>query len=183
MDSDRWLKVDPVVFQGRGYTPKKNSIFVIMPFSPKWSSKVWRVIKEETNRLGYNTIRSDEQYGHQVLEDIWKGICEASIVIADVTGRNPNVFYELGIAHVLGRRVLLLAQDVHDIPFDTRIYRHILYNMPFLPWAQRWELSTLSTNLNKTIAWITENEIPPSEGSIAEAYTFLQTSKSHRSTF
>lgn len=49
------------------------------------------------------------------------------MIIADVTGRNPNVMYEIGIAHTLGKTVILLTQEVHDIPFDFRGYRHIDY--------------------------------------------------------
>jgi hypothetical protein len=48
-------------------------------------------------------------------------------VVADITGRNPNVFYELGIAHTYGQRVVLLAQGTEDIPFDLQRFRHILY--------------------------------------------------------
>jgi nucleoside 2-deoxyribosyltransferase len=59
--------------------------------------------------------------------DIWKGILKARIVIADITDRNPNVFYELGIAHTLGKPVILLTQKLTDIPFDLNRFRHIVY--------------------------------------------------------
>lgn len=49
------------------------------------------------------------------------------IVVCDLTGRNPNVFYEAGIAHTLGREVIIIAQSEHDIPFDLRHLRHIRY--------------------------------------------------------
>ena len=61
------------------------------------------------------------------MEDVWKGIFQAKVVIADLTSRNPNVYYELGIAHTLGKRFILLAQNIDDIPFDLRHYRCILY--------------------------------------------------------
>ena len=61
------------------------------------------------------------------MEDVWKGINEANIVIADITNRNPNVFYELGIAHTLGKKVILLTQHIEDIPFDLKRYRIIEY--------------------------------------------------------
>ncbi len=173
MNDDRWILVNPVVFQGRGFIPKDENIFVVMPFTPKWSTVVWQTIRRRMEKLGFKTTRADEQYGEQVLEDIWRGLCEASIIIADVTGRNPNVYYELGLAHVLGRRILLLTQDVHDIPFDTSIYRHILYKMPCLPWRRKCELIRLSDELEKTINWIRENELLPTAGPLADAYAAL----------
>jgi hypothetical protein len=48
-------------------------------------------------------------------------------VVCDCTARNPNVFYEAGIAHTLGREVILITQSEHDIPFDLRHLRYIRY--------------------------------------------------------
>ena len=48
-------------------------------------------------------------------------------VVCDCSGRNPNVFYEAGIAHTLGREVILITQSEHDIPFDLRHLRHVRY--------------------------------------------------------
>jgi hypothetical protein len=61
------------------------------------------------------------------MQDIWLAIQRADVIIADVTGRNPNVFYELGIAHTLGRRSLILSQRSSDIPFDISAMRHLTY--------------------------------------------------------
>ena len=61
------------------------------------------------------------------MEDIWIGINEAKVVIAEITGKNPNVFYELGIAHTLGKDVILITQNMKDIPFDLNRYRIIEY--------------------------------------------------------
>lgn len=49
------------------------------------------------------------------------------MVVCDCTGRNPNVFYEVGIAHTLGREVILITQSHDDIPFDLRHLRYIAY--------------------------------------------------------
>ena len=63
------------------------------------------------------------------MEDILREIGNSELILADVTGRNPNVFYELGIAHMVknASRVLLVTQRVDDIPFNLRAYRHIVY--------------------------------------------------------
>jgi hypothetical protein len=63
----------------------------------------------------------------RVIEDIWVAINSAKVIIADCTGRNPNVFYELGMAHTIGKEVVLITQDIDDIPFDVRHIRFIVY--------------------------------------------------------
>jgi hypothetical protein len=174
MSTDRWFLVNPIIFQGRGVAPKSDHAFVIMPLSTYWSRTVWSTIKNTMTALGFSCVRADEQYGQQILEDVWKGLCEASIVVADVTGRNPNVYYELGIAHILGRRVVLLTQNKADIPFDTHIYRHISYKVPFLPWSRSYAMQSLSNELKKTVEWIRENELDNTGGPIADIYAALR---------
>jgi HEAT repeat protein len=61
------------------------------------------------------------------MADIWKSIRQSKLVIADLTGRNPNVFYELGLAHAIQKPVILLSQNVNDVPFDLRHVRVIIY--------------------------------------------------------
>jgi hypothetical protein len=62
------------------------------------------------------------------MEDIWKGILSAEVIIADLTNRNVNVFYELGISHTVGKKFILLTQKLSDIPFDLNRYRIIEYS-------------------------------------------------------
>jgi hypothetical protein len=63
------------------------------------------------------------------MESVLKKIGEAEIIIADLTGRNPNVFYELGITHMIKQpnKVILLTQDINSIPFDLGAFRSIVY--------------------------------------------------------
>jgi hypothetical protein len=75
--------------------------------------------------------RADDFFaGGHILADILQGIREAEIVIADLSDRNPNVFYELGIAHMVKNagEVLLLTQSMASIPFDLQGFRCIQYN-------------------------------------------------------
>jgi hypothetical protein len=173
MNNDRIVLADPVVFQGR-YHPKDDHAFVIMPFEQKWSNVVWQTVKNTMTDLRFKCIRSDEQHGQQIPEDIWKGICEAAIIIADVTGSNPNVYYELGIAHVLGRRVILLTQNINDLPFDIRTHRHISYKPPRKPQRYKPEMRELSKELKERVQWILDNEALPSGGQFANAYNALR---------
>lgn len=62
------------------------------------------------------------------MEDVWLAIGEAEIIIADCTGRNPNVFYEVGLAHALSKETILITRDLDDIPFDLRHLRIIAYS-------------------------------------------------------
>lgn len=121
------LIVDPI-FRCRDTKMDNNLAFIIMPFSESWSSRIWeRFIKPIVNEEGLRAIRADDLYGRDIMEDIWGGILACRVVIADITGRNPNVFYELGIAHTIGKQVILLTQNLKDIPFDLNRYRHIIY--------------------------------------------------------
>lgn len=101
-----------------------------MPFTQSWSNDVWeQVIKPSVDEIGMQAVRADDLYGANIMEDVWQSILQAAIIICDTTGRNPNVFYELGIAHTLGKKVLLLTQNIEDIPFDLQAYRHIQYSV------------------------------------------------------
>jgi len=105
-----------------------HTAFVLMPLTAQWSEAVYSAIGNAAEREKWAVSRADELKGNWVMRDIWKSIQKAEIVIVDLTGRNPNVFYELGIAHTLGRKSLLLAQDADDIPFDVLGLRTIIYD-------------------------------------------------------
>jgi hypothetical protein len=99
-----------------------------MPFVERWSDRIWeRILRPALTDLGLTAVRADDLYGRDVMEDIWGGILRSRVVVADISARNPNVFYELGIAHTVGRPVVLLTQSVDDIPFDLNRFRHIVY--------------------------------------------------------
>jgi hypothetical protein len=72
--------------------------------------------------------RGDDIFGSNVvMDDVKAAIAKADLVIADLSGQNPNVFYEVGIAHTLGKPVLLLSQSIEDVPFDLRHRRVLPY--------------------------------------------------------
>ena len=103
--------------------------FVLMPFEPKFDDIYKYGIKKPISELGITCERVDEiQYVGGVLDQVFKGIESARIVIADMTGKNANVFYEVGYCHALKKDVILCTQNVDDIPFDLRGFNHIVYN-------------------------------------------------------
>ena len=72
--------------------------------------------------------RGDDVFGSSVImDDIRNSIESADIVVADLTGKNANVFYEVGICHTVDKPGLLMAQSIEDVPFDLRHRRVLLY--------------------------------------------------------
>jgi hypothetical protein len=108
---------------------KSFDLFVIMPFSvelqPVYDDHIRKCAEELHLRVG----RGDDFFtAHSVMEDIWKAVLGARVVIADCTGKNANVFYEIGLAHAIGKPVILITQNSDDVPFDIRYLRYIQYD-------------------------------------------------------
>jgi len=110
---------------------KIGNCFVLMPFAEKYAD-VYQAIEEgiEGTELNFTCTRADELFGGgHIIEDILKCIGEAEIIIADLTTKNPNVFYELGIAHTVKslEKVLIITQTMDDVPFDLQHFRCLRY--------------------------------------------------------
>lgn len=102
--------------------------FVLMPFSDEFDDIYKFGIKEPAKEVGIKAERVDEQlYSEGMLSRIYSQIDQADLLITDMTGRNPNVFYEVGYAHAKNKLCLHLTQDTTDIPFDLQHQRHIVY--------------------------------------------------------
>jgi nucleoside 2-deoxyribosyltransferase len=114
-------------WQRRRVEVEDDLCFLLMPFRESWSDDLWALIEGTARHCNMRCERADEQDGRVVMNDIWEGISRARVVIADLTGKNPNVTYEVGLADVLGKEVVLLSQAPHDIPFDFLGLRLIVY--------------------------------------------------------
>lgn len=107
---------------------KFGKCFVLMPFKPDLDEIYHSIIRSSAQRANLSCARADDIYGPKpIMADIWRSIQDCTVVIADLTTRNPNVFYELGLCHAIQRPVILIAQDVADVPFDLRHVRVITY--------------------------------------------------------
>lgn len=107
--------------------PIKTRVFVLTPFHPKYEAS-YRAIKEACSRLNLECKRGDEEFKPgAVLAHIIEEMNSASIIIANIDGRNPNVYYELGIAHAIGKKTILVASDIEQVPFDLKQQRIVLY--------------------------------------------------------
>lgn len=109
-------------------TTPKPFVFVLMPFKDEFRDVYEVGIKQACTDAGAYSERLDEQiFEERMLERIYNQIAKADVIVADLTGQNPNVFYEVGYAHALGKRTILLTQRSEDIPFDLKHYNHIIY--------------------------------------------------------
>jgi hypothetical protein len=106
--------------------------FVIMSFDSEFESIYTDLIVPPLEQAGYEVARADSDFSQQnILCDIVQGIAHADLVVAEITVPNPNVFYELGLAHALRMPTVLLTQSMDDVPFDLRSYRIMTYSTDF----------------------------------------------------
>ena len=103
-------------------------VFVLMPFISAMQPVYEDHIKKIAAKLKVRIGRADDFFSAgSVIQDIWSAIHAARIVVADCTGRNPNVFYGIGLAHAIGRPTILISQALDDVPVDLRHLRIISY--------------------------------------------------------
>lgn len=99
-----------------------------MPFAEQYLEVYQEIYKPVCRKNGLECWRVDEiSRPGSITRDIVEGILDADIVIADLTSKNPNVFYELGIAHSIGNKTIMTAQSLQDVPFDVANYRVLVY--------------------------------------------------------
>lgn len=109
---------------------KENTAFCLMPFNDRYQT-IYHAIFYSCQAANYSCTRSDDVYNPgNLLRQIVNMMLESSIIIALLDGQNPNVFYEIGIAHSIGKTVLLLAnkKNKDEIPFDLKSDRLLLYS-------------------------------------------------------
>jgi hypothetical protein len=102
---------------------------VLMPFDASFDDRYKLGIKAAGKEAGINITRIDEQVFHKegILARIYGQIELSNLIIADMSGKNPNVFYEVGYAHARGKTCILITENAADIPFDLKHHRHIIY--------------------------------------------------------
>ncbi len=117
----------PTVFHFDGDVDE-NRVSVMMPFDASFS-EVYATLVETAKSLRMSCNRADDIWKHDaIIQDVVTLIRTSKVVVCDLSGKNPNVFYETGIAHALGSRVILIAQHEGDVPFDLRHLRYIRYH-------------------------------------------------------
>lgn len=115
-----------------------DTCFVMMPFG-QWNDIYYRdVYIPAIKEAGFEPVRGDEIFSSgSVVEQIWEQIDKAKVLLADLTGKNPNVFYELGLAHAARKPVIFTSGSLDDVPFDLRHLRVIIYDLREPNWNQK----------------------------------------------
>lgn len=106
---------------------QQNLIFVLTPFHDDLRDEFEATVAVGAE-VGFRVVRGDEKANQgDIFPQLLRLIVSARVIIANISGRNPNVFYELGIAHALGKPVILLAHSETDVPFDIRSKQIVFY--------------------------------------------------------
>jgi len=108
---------------------KKGRCSFLCPFSEPFNSIYKKHVKIAVESQNKTIFRVDEIFGKSpIIDEIWYYIGSSELVLADVTGRNPNVMYVLGMAHTIGKPILIMTQQIEDVPLDLRYYQYIIYD-------------------------------------------------------
>ena len=108
-----------------------------MPFGEYFDEYYENIYKPAIEESNLDSFRADNIYmPSTIVKDIWNLIQSSSIIIADLTSQNANVFYELGLAHASKKPVIFISESMDDVPFDLRAQRVITYNKDNYNWGK-----------------------------------------------
>lgn len=105
----------------------KKMVFYLTPFSTNYV-ETYNEVKSICNESGLSLYRGDEEFAHDILFSVVRYIVKSRIIIVNIDGKNPNVFYEMGIAHALGKPTILISKCIAETPFDIQNNRIIIYS-------------------------------------------------------
>jgi hypothetical protein len=129
-----------------------QTCFVIMPFGLPYDRYYNNIMAPAVVDANLEPLRADSLFrSSNIVADIWKLTRESSVLLADLSGKNPNVFYELGLAHALGKPVVLTASTIDDVPFDLRGLRVLIYDREDEAWGAKLQ-EGITKALSETLA-------------------------------
>ena len=112
-----------------------DTCFVMQLFAPPHGDYYEKIFKPAIEKTKLTPVRADNEIfaTGKIIDQVWRGINAAKVLVAELFTRNPNVFYELGLAHALHKPVVLISSNEPDVPFDLQHIRVIYYdvNDPF----------------------------------------------------
>jgi len=133
-------------------TDKKEFVFSIMPFGGYFNQYYEEIYCPAIKEAGLDHKRADDLYRPStIVHDIWRYTKDCRLVLADLTGKNPNVLYELGLAHAIAKLGIIITESLDDIPFDLRALRIIEYDKNAHNWGE-----LLKTKITKSIKEVLE---------------------------
>jgi hypothetical protein len=138
--------------------------FVVMPFGGLFDRYYLNIFVPAIEAAGLRARRADSIFSStSIMSDIWRGMRKAAVILADVTGKNSNVFYELGLAHASRKPVVIITGNLDDVPFDLKGLRVIEYNKDDENWGSVLK-DRITSSLRATLT----------EPSLAVPTTFLE---------
>jgi hypothetical protein len=115
---------------------EKPICFTIMPFGGRFDEYYERLYRPAIHDAGLKPCRADDlNRPSAIINDIWAYTNAAKVILAELTGKNPNVFYELGLAHAIARPAVLVTATMDDVPFDLRALRIVEYDRDAPDWG------------------------------------------------
>lgn len=116
----------------------RKKAFILMPFQQPFDSYYQLIFKPALEMADYDAYRADDLFTPRpIVLDIQDSIAEAELILCEMSERNSNVFYELGLAHAIGKPAVLVSRTETDIPFDLRHLRVIIYDTQSAGWEDR----------------------------------------------
>ena len=138
----------------------KGHCFVIMPFGDPFDRYYDEIYSPAIKDARLIPRIADDIYGPgDIMRDIWNLTKEAKVVLAVLTGKNPNVFYELGLAHGMKIPVIIVTQSRDDVPFDLRPVRNIVYDKDDPNWGEILQVN-ISKYIKKTLNSSQKQNLP-----------------------
>jgi hypothetical protein len=116
-----------------------DTCFVMMPFAKPIGDHYEKIYDPAIQKAKLKPMRADNEiFGPgKIIDQVWSGINAARVLVAELTTRNPNVFYELGLAHALNKPVVLVSSNEADVPFDLQHIRVIYYDVADPFWGEK----------------------------------------------
>ena len=116
-----------------------TTCFAMQPFGGHLGTYYEAIFKPAITQAGLTAVRADDDIfaTGKIMDQVWRGIRQAKVLVAELTSKNPNVFYELGLAHALEKPVILVSSNQEDVPFDLRHIRAIFYDQTDPFWGPK----------------------------------------------
>ena len=121
--AEKKITFAPNVFKVPEFLPEEDLVAVMMPLRSEFNP-IYEAVKRACSSCRLRCLRADDIWDESaIIQDIFNLIFRAAVVLVDFTGKNPNVMYETGIAHTLGKHVVPISQSLDDVPFDITHHR------------------------------------------------------------
>lgn len=130
---------------------QRDTCFTMMPFSDPFEMYYEQLYKPAIEDAGLRPTRADDLFRPGVIvSDLWRMIQEAKVLLAELTTKNANVFYELGLAHAIGKPIVLISETLDDVPFDLQQLRVLMYEKDDPTWGDKLK-ANITTAIKETL--------------------------------